>query len=419
MELLFPLPINSRFDPQTLEANKDYSMTSPLLQDGSNYPCKGYNTPSAYETLKPVATLSAGSDFEIEFAPGGATHQGGSCQFSVSYDQGKTFAVIHSVIGGCPLVNNYTVPVPSNLPAATSATFAWTWQNEVGNREEYMNCAIVNIEGSSSKSFTGPAPFRANTFSDGTCVTVEGEDVVYPNPGASVEYGGKMSSKSATTNLQPCSYDQNQDVTISPSGSSSSGSTKPSSSTKPASSSASQPATTTRKATASAIRTSQIIVQPTTTSAAAATTTTVSRAPRIPWRDRTAMASASASTSSTAAMTTTSAKASSSPAPTAAATTTSSRAPAAGANLQASASASSGSGTSIKCTSTSTWSLCSGGTCTPMGAVAPGTACVNGAITFARQKRMERRVRRRRSPLATDAVEGKVLVGVKHVARSH
>ena len=79
-------------------------MTSPLNQDGSNFPCKvspplpfpalptaltpirlsqGYNTPEAYSNLKPVATLEAGTDFEIEFAPGGATHGGGSCQFSV------------------------------------------------------------------------------------------------------------------------------------------------------------------------------------------------------------------------------------------------------------------------------------------------------------------------------------------------
>lgn len=101
--------INSKYDKQTLEANKDYSMTSPLEQDGSNYPCKvsfslslslyrliqglaltlslvgtqGYNTPHAYSTLSSVATLQAGTDFEIEFAPNGATHEGGSCQFSV------------------------------------------------------------------------------------------------------------------------------------------------------------------------------------------------------------------------------------------------------------------------------------------------------------------------------------------------
>lgn len=32
--------INSKYDPQTLEANKDYTMTAPLFPDGSNFPCK-------------------------------------------------------------------------------------------------------------------------------------------------------------------------------------------------------------------------------------------------------------------------------------------------------------------------------------------------------------------------------------------
>lgn len=96
---------------------------------------QGYNTPEAYATLKPVATLSAGGTIDVQFAPGGATHMGGSCQFSVSYDQGKTFAVIHSIIGACPLSSSYSVPLPAGLPSADSATFAWTWFNEVGNRE--------------------------------------------------------------------------------------------------------------------------------------------------------------------------------------------------------------------------------------------------------------------------------------------
>ncbi|TNY23742.1 hypothetical protein DMC30DRAFT_413864 [Rhodotorula diobovata] len=224
MQLVKPLPINSKFDPQTAEANKDYSMQSPLLADGSNYPCKGYNTPSAYSSLDATATLKAGSSFEVEFAAGGATHGGGSCQFSVSYDQGKTFAVIHSVIGGCPLQSTYSVPIPSSLPSATKATFAWTWFNLVGNREEYMNCAIVDIQGSSSSgSYTGPGLFRANTLGD-TCITTEGVTPVFPNPGPSVSYAAGMSSSSPATVIAGCSYDQDTSVTVGPSGSSSGGS---------------------------------------------------------------------------------------------------------------------------------------------------------------------------------------------------
>lgn len=47
----------------------------------------------------------------------------------------------------------------------------------------YGNCAIVDITGSSAKSFTGPGIFRANTFEDGSCLTVENTDYIYPNPG--------------------------------------------------------------------------------------------------------------------------------------------------------------------------------------------------------------------------------------------
>ena len=69
--------------------------------------------------------------------PVGAPHGGGSCQFSLSYDNGATFNVIHSIEGGCPLdavMNKYTVPIPDNAPAADRALFAWTWFNRIGNR---------------------------------------------------------------------------------------------------------------------------------------------------------------------------------------------------------------------------------------------------------------------------------------------
>ena len=44
MQLLSPPGINSKYDPQTPQDDIDYSMTDPLFSDGSNYPCKGYNT---------------------------------------------------------------------------------------------------------------------------------------------------------------------------------------------------------------------------------------------------------------------------------------------------------------------------------------------------------------------------------------
>jgi hypothetical protein len=44
MEMNWPYPIRSQLDPAVTIADKDYSYTSPLLQDGSNFPCKGYQT---------------------------------------------------------------------------------------------------------------------------------------------------------------------------------------------------------------------------------------------------------------------------------------------------------------------------------------------------------------------------------------
>ncbi|KAI5476929.1 endoglucanase [Pseudohyphozyma bogoriensis] len=193
------LPINSKFDPQTPESQIDFSMTSPLNADGSNYPCKGYNTAANIAALNSVATLEAGSTLTTNFS-GTATHGGGSCQFALSYDGGETFAVIHSVMAGCPLATEYEVPIPSDAPTMNKALFAWTWYNKIGNREEYMNCAVVDVKGTSTKAFTAPALFRANTLSDGTCITVEGTEVVFPNPGDSSSHFASVAAGTECVN---------------------------------------------------------------------------------------------------------------------------------------------------------------------------------------------------------------------------
>lgn len=66
-------------------------MNAPLAQDGSNYPCKGYNSLLASTPIKD--TLTAGQTFSISIG-GTASHNGGSCQVSLSYDGGETFAVM-------------------------------------------------------------------------------------------------------------------------------------------------------------------------------------------------------------------------------------------------------------------------------------------------------------------------------------
>lgn len=62
----------------------------------------------------------------------------------------------------------------------------------------YQNCAAVDIESSSTAPLKVPRIFEANIFGAGTCNTVEQDELVFPNPGESVEYGGIWRGKKPT-----------------------------------------------------------------------------------------------------------------------------------------------------------------------------------------------------------------------------
>ncbi|OKL63986.1 hypothetical protein UA08_00450 [Talaromyces atroroseus] len=194
---------------------------SPLNADGSDFPCKLRSDTYAYT----AATLQQNT-FHVGDSPllsfiGSATHGGGSCQVSLTTDLepsvNSTWMVIHSIEGGCPA--NVTGNLGGGADTVDPTTFhftipdiaegryslAWTWFNRVGNREMYMNCAPVLIlpkSGSSKKRETTfiskrtdfPELFVANI---NECMTPEGVDIRFPNPGDSVEYDGTPS------NLQP------------------------------------------------------------------------------------------------------------------------------------------------------------------------------------------------------------------------
>ncbi|KAJ5431503.1 hypothetical protein N7445_009235 [Penicillium cf. griseofulvum] len=218
MQLSKPYPIRSPLNKDG-KGEKDYSYTNPLSTSGSDYPCKGY----AKDAFEAVATWQPGSSQEMALE-GSAVHGGGSCQLALTYDQGKTFKVIESIEGDCPIAKSYQFEVPSDAPSG-NALFAWTWFNKVGNREMYMNCAMVTIGGSGSRNATGdsddseerrgplhrleqepnqkgpnnhvngqaenakssfsslPDLFIANVNGPGKCVTIEGQPVHFPNPG--------------------------------------------------------------------------------------------------------------------------------------------------------------------------------------------------------------------------------------------
>lgn len=181
---------------------------APLDPSGSNFPCmlnKGESYPALGGNPK-VYTPGQPCNFQIT---GGATHGGGSCQVSISYNldrsEEQVFKVIKSWHGGCPTESNldnrsgnpddnssdpFTFELPDGLPAG-EAVFAWTWFNRIGNREMYMNCAPIKI-GGNGKDFAMynklPDIFVANLeIPASQCTTNEREDIMFPNPGANCE----------------------------------------------------------------------------------------------------------------------------------------------------------------------------------------------------------------------------------------
>ncbi|KAF0328164.1 extracellular protein [Colletotrichum asianum] len=201
MAMTYPPPLRSKENPFSTSANIDYSITSPLSASGSDFPCKGTLNLLGTAAAQSVATWQAGQQYNMTIA-GGANHNGGSCQAALSYDKGQTFTVIHSYIGNCPPAgtSSFKFTVPADAPASSDALFAWTWFNNVGNREFYMNCAVVTVTGGSSgasssatSSFSSrPKIFEANIGNG--CSTAEGSDVAFPNPGPDVD---NTSSKTA------------------------------------------------------------------------------------------------------------------------------------------------------------------------------------------------------------------------------
>ncbi|KAH7347931.1 hypothetical protein B0T11DRAFT_303047 [Plectosphaerella cucumerina] len=191
MEMTFPPPLRSKANPFAA-GDVDFDMTSPLDASGADFPCKGYLNLLGTDAAQPVTTFAGGQTYNMTIG-GGAAHEGGSCQASLSFDKGKTFTVIKSIVGGCPLsgTSSFDFTVPADVPTANDAVFAWTWFNKIGNREMYMNCAVVSTQGGgaskrqTSTAFSSrPAILVANVGNG--CSTAEGTDVKFPSPGPDV-----------------------------------------------------------------------------------------------------------------------------------------------------------------------------------------------------------------------------------------
>lgn len=187
--------------PVPFEWENSSTRQAPL--EPADFPCK---QPTGKYAVTTMNKYNAGDSMDVKII-GGATHGGGSCQFSITTDTKPTkdtqWKVLFSQIGGCPggpsdknLSDNpndqsnapFKVKLPEDLPTG-KYTFAWTWNNKLGNREFYMNCAPLDITGGSgdaSKVLGGlPDMFVVNLPAT-QCALGVGQDVLYPNPGKAV-----------------------------------------------------------------------------------------------------------------------------------------------------------------------------------------------------------------------------------------
>ncbi|KAF1978212.1 putative endoglucanase, partial [Bimuria novae-zelandiae CBS 107.79] len=196
MQMIVPSPLRDPHSNRTAEP-KDYNILTPLHADGSDFACKLYqsNTP-----LTSVATYEAGKTYPLRLK-GGATHGGGSCQVSLSCDY-ERFKVIKSMEGGCPEQKEWEFRVPEEVETREKCLLAWSWFNRVGNREMYMNCAVVDLVGAETSASRQAALARypdmyvANLKGVNDCTTKETTDVIFDDPGDDVVYGDGLSASS-------------------------------------------------------------------------------------------------------------------------------------------------------------------------------------------------------------------------------
>ncbi|KAH9893850.1 endoglucanase [Xylariomycetidae sp. FL2044] len=199
IHILDPVPIRAKENPYSGSVI-DYDINNPL-SSLSQIPCKGALQYLDAEAGTPVATYARGGTYQMVMGTG-ATHDGGSCQISLSYDKGATFTVIKSIIGGCAAENGvWDFTVPADAPTG-KAVFSWSWINRIGNREFYQDCSAVTITSAKKReaeaeTTEADADAAAVSFYDrpqifiahvgnGWCVS-EGYDAFYPAPGPDVE----------------------------------------------------------------------------------------------------------------------------------------------------------------------------------------------------------------------------------------
>ncbi|KAF9081099.1 hypothetical protein BGX29_001730 [Mortierella sp. GBA35] len=125
---------------------------------GKKFPCGDY-------PKGPVTKYRAGQTINVRFWVYGvpswtkfppksglktARHGGGACEFSLSYNGGKTWKVIGQYTETCPDVyHEWPVQIPKNVPSCTDSNkclFSWSWIAYATN-QFYHHCANIEIAG--------------------------------------------------------------------------------------------------------------------------------------------------------------------------------------------------------------------------------------------------------------------------------
>ncbi|KAI1310540.1 hypothetical protein EDD11_003712 [Mortierella claussenii] len=138
--------------------NPESNVHAWIGYEGKKFPCGGYKK-------GPVSTYKAGQvipvrfwNFNIKnykkFPPSSSTkqsrHGGGSCEFSLSYDGGKSWKVIGQYTKTCPDVNyEWPVQIPKNVPSCLNSDkclFSFSWTAYAAD-QFYHHCANVEIHG--------------------------------------------------------------------------------------------------------------------------------------------------------------------------------------------------------------------------------------------------------------------------------
>jgi hypothetical protein len=190
--------------PAPFDFENPGSKQAPL--ELADFPCK--QPAGSYKFSGKANTYKAGENMKVTLI-GGATHSGGSCQVSITTDakpnKDTQWKVLFSQIGGCPRSGDgnasgdandtgnspMNVPIPKDIPSG-KYTVAWSWNNKTGNREFYMNCAPVEIQGEkgdAAKALSSLPDMFVINLPPTSCELASGQDALYPNPGKAVATG--------------------------------------------------------------------------------------------------------------------------------------------------------------------------------------------------------------------------------------